>query len=232
MHDTCEAASTSELLLVSPSSTISKCNAGELVASQGKRKVGMIVEKKVKKRAVEGKSTACISRDGNIGDKPDSHRNKQKKNIDETRRVHVNLGRVARTVWKARHGQVLPEIFPFGDSYPNIGIVWTQSVDVANGNPLYTTSLYPPSVLDEYAITLPDSAGVAFPRKRMATNALYWWIICTVPSKQNKINWAKHLLGKHDSSLLVVNQQPWCTLSRDREGSIWIEHKGNKYLLA
>jgi hypothetical protein len=85
MHDTREAASTSELLLVSPSSTISKCNAGELVASQGKRKVGMIVEKKVKKRAMEGKSTACISRDGNIGDKPDSHRNKQKKNIDETR---------------------------------------------------------------------------------------------------------------------------------------------------
>jgi hypothetical protein len=151
-------------------------------------------------------------------------------NINEMRRVHhVNLGRVACNVWKARHGQDLPEIFPFGDTFPNIGVVWTQKVDVANGDPLYTTYHYPPLVSDEYAITLPDSAGVAFPWKKMATNALYWWIICTIPIKQNR-SWAKKLLGEHESSLLLVNQQPRCTLSWDSGGSIWIKHKGNKYL--
>jgi hypothetical protein len=152
--------------------------------------------------------------------------------MNEMRQVHVNLGWGAWTVWKARFGQDLPELIPFGDIFPNIGVVWMQSVDVTNGHPLYTTNHYPPSVLDEYAISLLGSAGVAFPQKKMATNALYWWIICTVPIKQNSISWANLLLGKHESSLLVVNQQTWCTLSWDSRGSIWIEHKGNKYLLA
>jgi hypothetical protein len=226
VHNVQEAASESastESLLVSPSSSTTKCNAGKIVASQRKRKVGMNVEKRGKKQAMERKSKACVSHDG---------KQKTNKNINEMRRVQVNLGRCARNVWKARYRQDLPEILPFGDTFPSIGVVWTQSVDVTNGHPLYTTNHYPPSVLDEYAISLPDSAGVAFPRKNMATNALYWWIICTVPIKQNRISWANLLLGEHESSLLVVNQQTWCTLSRDSGGSIWIEHKGNKYQLA
>ena len=154
MHNVLEAAaesaSTSELLLSSPGYSITG-ESVEIVASQRKRKVGMNVEKRAKKRAKEGKSTACISRDGKLGDTPEGIMNKQKtnSNINEMRRVHVNLGREARNVWKARHGEDLPEIFPFGDTFPNIGVVWTQSVHVANGNPLYTTYHYPPLVLDE-----------------------------------------------------------------------------------
>jgi hypothetical protein len=88
MHDivhkaASESASMSESLLISPSSSISKCNAGEIVASQRKRKVGMIVEKRAKKRAMEGKNTACISHDGKFGDKPDSIMNKQMTNESE-----------------------------------------------------------------------------------------------------------------------------------------------------
>jgi hypothetical protein len=234
----CEAASESastrsDSLVVTPSYSITG-EIAEIDSRQRKRKVGVNIEKRAKRRAKEGKNTFCISRDAKLGDTPEGIKNKQKttSNINEMRRVHVNLGREARKGWKSRHGEDLPELFPFGDTFSNIGVVWTQSVHVANGDPLYTTYHYPPSVLDEYAISLPDSAGVAFPRKKMATNALYWWIICTIPIKQNRISWANGLLGEHESSLLVVNQQPWCTLSRDSVGSIWIEHKGNKFLLA
>ena len=97
---------------------------------------------------------------------------------------------------------------------------------------LITTTNYPPLVLDEDAMTLLHSAGVVFPWKKMAMNALYWWIMCTVPLLQNKIIWANNVLGKHESALLVVSQQPWCRLSWESGGSIWIEHKGNKCLLA
>ena len=109
----------------------------------------------------------------------------------------------AQTAWKECYGKDLPEQILFGDSYHNIGVVWT-----------------------------PDSDGVAFPWKMMGTNTLYWWIMCTIPIVQKKISWANNLLGVHESALLVVSQQPWCTLSWDSSSSTWIEHKGNKCMFA
>jgi hypothetical protein len=79
VHNVQEAASESastESLLVSPSSSTTKCNAGKIVASQRKRKVGMNVEKRGKKRAMERKSKACVSHDG---------KQKTNKNINEMR---------------------------------------------------------------------------------------------------------------------------------------------------
>ena len=99
---------------------------------------------------------------------------KTNKKMNEIRQVHVNLGQDVWTVWKAHYGQDLTELISFGDTYHNIGVVWMQSVDLASGQPLYTTTNYPPSVSDEYAITLPHSAGVVFPLKKMTKNALYW----------------------------------------------------------
>ena len=99
--------------------------------------------------------------------------------------MRLNLGRSARNTWMERNGEVLPEITPFGDSYGTIGTVWTQSISVSNQSPLYTTTDYPPSLLDECAVPLPDQDGVAFRMKADATRALYWWIVCTIPSVES-----------------------------------------------
>ena len=148
--------------------------------------------------------------------------------------VELNLGRSARNAWKERNGKDLPEITPFGDSYGTIGTVWTQSIAVSNQSPLYTTTDYPPSLLDECAVPLPDQDGVAFHRKADATRALYWWIICTIPSVESRRHWAQELLGEHGSAILVLQHIgiAWCTLSRSTNGSFWLEYKGRKWLLA
>jgi hypothetical protein len=65
--------------------------------------------------------------------------------------VEINLGRSARNAWKECKGVIMPEINAFGDTYSGIGLVWTQGVDVSNQSSLYTTTEYPPSILDECA---------------------------------------------------------------------------------
>jgi hypothetical protein len=148
--------------------------------------------------------------------------------------VEVNLGRSAWNAWKEHYGANLLEITPFGDSYITIGTVWTQSIAVANASPVYTTTDYPPSVLDDCAIHLPGLDGVAFIKKLNMTKALYWWIICTIPSMENRRDWAQQILGEEWSALLVEgrNRMSWCTLSQSTDGSIWLEYKGRKCLLA
>ena len=148
--------------------------------------------------------------------------------------VELNLGRSARNAWMERNGEVLPEITPFGDSFGTIGTVWTQSIALRNESPMYTTTEYPPSVLDECAVPIPDQDGVAFRRKADATRALYWWIVCTVPSVESRRHWAQELLGEHGSAILVLQHIgiAWCTLSRSTNGSFWLEYKGRKWLLA
>jgi hypothetical protein len=163
-----------------------------------------------------------------------SGQSKRKRSNDTLQEVELNLGRSARNAWKERNGEDLPEITPFGDSYGTIGTVWTQSIAVSNQSPVYTTTDYPPSVLDDCAVPLPDQDGVAFRRKADATSALYWWIICTVPSVESRRHWARELLGELGSATLVIQhiRMAWCTLSQSNDGSFWLEYKGRKCLLA
>jgi hypothetical protein len=149
--------------------------------------------------------------------------------------VEINLGRSARNAWKERKGEILPDVTAFGDSYCSIGTVWTQSIALPNQSTVYTTTEYPPSVLDEYAVRLPDQDGVAFRRKVDATRALYWWIVCTVPSLESRRHWAQELLGEEESSAKLFVQGMklmWCTLSRSKDGSFWLEYKDRRCLLA
>jgi hypothetical protein len=149
--------------------------------------------------------------------------------------MKVNLGRMAKNAWKECKGGVLPKINPFGDSYSSIGTVWTQSIAVSNKSPLYTTTKYPPSVLDECSIPLPDQEGVAFHTKADAKMALYWWVICTVPSVKSRRKWAQKLLGDDASIATLVEEKMtmmWCTLTLGTDGSFWLEYKGRKVLLA
>jgi hypothetical protein len=134
--------------------------------------------------------------------------------------VNVDLFATARRAWRERYVQDLPEINAFGDSFKKISTVWTQGVSVSDQTQLYTTTEYPPLILDEFAIPIPNQEGVAFNNQRNARYALLWWIICTVPSVLSRRRWAKELLGKHTSALLVaLHSQAWCTLSQDTTGS-------------
>jgi hypothetical protein len=149
--------------------------------------------------------------------------------------VKIDLTKLAQKAWKGRHDQNLPEMNVFGDSYKNIGTVWTQSLPSPGGNTsVYTTTEYPPSILDNFSTTLPNNDGVAFNNQRNARNALLWWVICTVPSAGCKRKWANKLLQNNPSVVIFVAyySQAWCTLLRDNKESIWVEYNGRRFLLA
>jgi hypothetical protein len=144
---------------------------------------------------------------------------------------HINLETTAKRLWRERYGENLLDIKPFGDSYKNIGIVWTMCVDVQERS-VYTTTDYSPSVLDESmvalpeeeeeATTVPDKQRFAFRNQKIATRALYWWIICTVPTVGSRRKWGKDMLGEHTSAVLYTTQsRVWSILSRGDDGSIW-----------
>ena len=89
---------------------------------------------------------------------------------------------------------------------------------------MYTTTEYPPSVLDESARPLPEKDGVAFKNQNLARLALFWWIICTVPSGESRRSWAGELLGgDHHSVVITYKNKVWSTLSRDTNGGFWVE---------
>ena len=142
----------------------------------------------------------------------------------------INLLEMAKNAWKERYGTDLPQTIPIGDSYKKIGTVWTQSINEPDKPSVYTTTEYPPSVLDESFITLPNDDGVAFKSQKCAKDALHWWIICTFPSANSILSWANELLGNRDYVVLIVSNysQAWCKLLRDSKGSIWVESKGRK----
>jgi hypothetical protein len=155
---------------------------------------------------------------------------------------HIDLEAMAKKLWKERYGENMPDIKPFGDSYKNIGLVWTMCVDLQERS-VYTTTEYPPSVLDdsvvavpeeekEKATTVPDKQCFAFRNQKKATLALYWWIICTIPTVSNRGKRAKDMLGEHTSAVLYTTQSPvWSILSREKDGSIWVEYNGRKCAL-
>jgi hypothetical protein len=123
----------------------------------------------------------------------------------------------------------------FGDSYKSIGMVWTQSLPSPGGHTsVYTTTEYPPLILDDLAKTLPNNDGVAFNNKKNATNALLWWVICTMPSLGSRRKWANRLLKDNPAVLIFVKDysRAWCTLSRDNKDSIWVGYNGRRCLLA
>jgi hypothetical protein len=67
-----------------------------------------------------------------------------------------------------------------------------------------------------------------------AAKALYWWIICTVPSVESQRHWANKLIGEDGSSAKIFVEgmaMMFCTLSRTPNGSFWLEYKGRKCLL-
>jgi hypothetical protein len=61
----------------------------------------------------------------------------------------INLLEMAKNAWKERYGTDLPHTIPIGDSFKKIGTVWTQSINEPDKPSVYTTTEYPPSVLDE-----------------------------------------------------------------------------------
>ena len=115
---------------------------------------------------------------------------------------HIDLEAMAKTLWKERYGENMPDIKPFGDSYKNIGLVWTMCVDLQERS-VYTTTEYPPSVLDDSMVVLPEEEEEkAIRNQKISTRALYWWIICTIPTVRNRGKWAKDMLGEHTSAVL------------------------------
>jgi hypothetical protein len=149
----------------------------------------------------------------------------------------IDLETMAKTLWREHYGVSMPNIKPFGDSYKSIGTVWTMSVD--QEQPVYTTTEYPPSILDECMISLPDEGEeestvveqqrFAFKTQFHAKMALYWWIICTIPTVPSRIKWAKEILGEHTSAVLYTTRSPmWTILSKGHEGSITVEYNGRK----
>jgi hypothetical protein len=144
--------------------------------------------------------------------------------------VTVDLHAMAKKAWRERFGEDIPNINPFGDSN---GTVWTQGISEPGKPSMYTTTEYPPSVLDESFLSLPDQDGVAFKKQRSAKDAFRWWIICTVPSVSSRRTWANELLGDHTSVKLVVAlySKAWCTLLRNRTGSFCVEYNGRECVL-
>jgi hypothetical protein len=146
----------------------------------------------------------------------------------------IDLLVCAKNAWRERYGQDLPITTAFGDCYDHIGTVWTTCVTIGSDERLYTTTKYPPSLLDEKALPLPekDGGGVAFMKQACAKLALYWYIVCTVSSVEWRRRWARTLLGGRMSALIMYKNKEWSTLSCDTNGCFWIEYNGRKQLLA
>jgi len=87
-------------------------------------------------------------------------------------------------------------------------------------------------VQDECAKALPNGEGFAFIKQSTAKHAMLWWIICMVPSKGGITKWANQLLGQNRKVVLLANNQAWCTLLKDNIGSICVEYKGRRSVLA
>jgi hypothetical protein len=54
---------------------------------------------------------------------------------------------------------------------------------------------YPPLVLDDTAIPLPNEDGVGYHKVKEARSAFYWWIICSIQLVERRRDWAKEVLG-------------------------------------
>jgi hypothetical protein len=143
--------------------------------------------------------------------------------------VTVKLATLAQTSWMDRYGQVLPELNPRAENYRGVGTLWTpQTIDFGEELPIHMND-YPPSVLDETAIPIPNQDGVGFRRVKEARNALYWWIICSIQLVESRRHWAKEVLGERRSVIIVVHPTiMWCTLWIDNSGSFWVGYKGRK----
>jgi hypothetical protein len=205
------------------------------VNKREKRKESDNVERKAIKRTKNRKvkNEALL---GNIKEKAGSlTRQADGKNNEAKHFVQIDLVSDARKAWQVGYGRQLPPSNVFGDIYPNIGMVWTScALSVPNRTePFYTTTEYPPSVLDECAKALPNGDGFAFTKQTLAKSALLWWIICTVPSKGRIRNWANQLIGQRNRKVvLLAKNQAWCTLLKDDIGSISVEYNGRSSVLA
>jgi hypothetical protein len=189
------------------------------------------VERKAVKRPKNGKvDNESIL--GNVKEKAGSMTRQADGNNEAIHLAKIDLMTDARKAWRLGYGQHLPPSNVFGDNYKKIGMVWTCSLSVPNRTePLYTTTEYPPSRLDECAKALPNGDGFAFKKQTQAKSALLWWIICTVPSKGSIRNWANQLLGQNRKVILLANNQAWCTLLKDNIGSISVEYNGRRCVL-
>jgi hypothetical protein len=198
-----------------------------------KRKGSDNVQRKAIKRTKNGKvkDEAII---GNDDEKTDSMTTcADGINNEATHFVKVCLISDARKAWQEVYGQQLPPLNVFGGNYNNIGMVWRCALSVPNRTePFYTKTEYPPSVQDECAKALPNGEGIAFIKQSTAKHAMLWWIICTVPSKGGITKWANQLLGQNRKVVILANNQVWCTLLKDNIGSICVEYKGRRSVLA
>lgn len=203
----------------------------------------MVVEKKRKARkscqhsSPKRRRNLVCGMEGDIGKKSKEKEKQCREKVNTTQvgkpsiEKWINLFELAKDAWKECYGQDMPKPLPFGDSFPKVGMLWTQGIQLNVRETIYTTQ-YPPSLLDATAERIPDDFGVGFRKQKDATSALLWWIICTKQSAKSRRRWAAYLLGNAEKALLytkVYSRQVWCTLSRDhRNGKIWLEYKGRK----
>jgi hypothetical protein len=238
-------------LLASKASKASKVSKAELVTTRETRKVSGEKTKPKSKTHSEGMEG---NRTG-IKTAQKVHGGKRKAGDSEDDETHgknamnsakyIDLEVTAKLLWRERYGENMPDIKAFGDSYKNIGTVWTMCVDIQERS-VYTTTEYRPSVLDESVVallaedgedeekttTVTDKPRFAFSSQKLAKRAFYWWIICTIPTVHGRRKWAKDMLGECTSVVLYTNSSPvWSTLSRGDDGSIWVEYNGRKCAL-
>jgi hypothetical protein len=150
----------------------------------------------------------------------------------ETTLVPLHLHRDAMNALKQRYGNNVPEIEGFGATYKKLGFVWKHHLRDSNQTSWDLGVEYPPSVLDMTSITLPNSNGKGWTKKKDSNQALFWWIICNVPSVRARREWARAKLKDNTYAVLLEERRMWCTISRHSNGSFWVEFNGRQMELA
>jgi hypothetical protein len=101
-----------------------------------------------------------------------------------------------------------------------------------DGRDVVPIAEYPPSLLDETCIDLPNANGIAWNRKRESWMALHWWIIWYMPSVQAGKRWAEKKLDDRECiEVLQEGKGLWCTIYRQWNGTVCVEYKGRKLIV-
>jgi hypothetical protein len=116
-------------------------------------------------------------------------------------------------------------------SYKKVGMLFYSQLLDKEEKVTSPISEYPPSVLDDNAISLPDGSGVGWRKKRDVNHAVQWYIICKMQSAHSIRNWAEKILRGNNTSAVMVGSRLWCTMYKLQDGSIWVRYKERFCLL-
>jgi hypothetical protein len=95
----------------------------------------------------------------------------------------VDIERDAINALKERYRTNVPEINESGLLYKKIGFMWEHHIVNRNHQLGYWSKEDPPSRLDESCITtIPNNGGKRWRKRYDSKLALWWWIVCNVPS--------------------------------------------------